>query len=174
MPTPKTPRTEQNEYTYDGQFESNTDLVIGIDFGTTFSGVAYANPTKISTNKLFSRGERKNIADIVVVKAWPGAAQLEKIQPSYLIKQHRLYGALKSGLAITYEPRIAHFKLGLEENVAEHYKIDSPSRRQSAGRGSPLGGYLTDSNWSHPLSPRNESRRLRCRLFNRCLRLCQK
>jgi molecular chaperone DnaK (HSP70) len=146
---------ENNEYTPDGQFESKTDLVIGIDFGTTFSGVAYANPTKVNASKLFTRGDKTTVASeiVQVIRAWPGAAQLEKIpsQLSYKNPTTPIWGS-KVKTSEDYEPRIAHFKLGLEENVKDHYNSDTQGRRQSgAGKGSPLGGYLTDPNWTHPL-----------------------
>ena len=42
-------------------------------------------------------------------------------------------------------PQVAHFKLGLQENVRDHYK-------NSGGKGSEmaLGGYLTNHQWRHP------------------------
>src|SRR5271167_732081 len=144
---------ENNEYTEDRNFESSTDLVIGIDFGTTFSGVAYANPTKINASKLFTRGDRTTVASEVVhvIRAWPGAAQLDKI-PSQLSYKNPTTPTWGSKVKIADEPRIAHFKLGLEENVKDHYNSDTLGRRQfGAGKGSPLGGYLTDPNWTHPL-----------------------
>ena len=50
-------------------------------------------------------------------------------------------------------PRIAYFKLGLEQGVEEHYR----SRRGSAGKSQQLGGYLNDYNWYHPLLPEKKA-----------------
>ena len=136
-------QSEQNEYT---AFESHADLVIGIDFGTTFSGVAYALTGKINPG-VFSRADRKNIADkVVVVRTWPGGSSAEKIPSVLSYKTSTLIWGPK--VKNTDEPRIAFFKLGLEETVSEHYK----SRRMAGTKGqqSALGGYLTDPNWYHP------------------------
>jgi hypothetical protein len=63
-------RTGQNEY---NPHESPADLIIGIDFGTTFTGVAYAFAGKQVLDKA-------KIADkVIVIKKWPGAADKEKI-----------------------------------------------------------------------------------------------
>lgn len=63
-------RTGQNEY---NPHESPADLIIGIDFGTTFTGVAYAFAGKQVVDKA-------KIADkVIVIKKWPGAADKEKI-----------------------------------------------------------------------------------------------
>ena len=50
--------------------ESRGELVIGIDFGTTFTGVAYAHSRKISS--VSSASDRRKAAEqILVVQAWP-------------------------------------------------------------------------------------------------------
>ena len=67
---PTSDRTGQNEY---NPHESPADLIIGIDFGTTFTGVAYAFAGKQVLDKA-------KIADkVIVIKKWPGAADKEKI-----------------------------------------------------------------------------------------------
>ena len=146
---------EQNEYR--PPFESHADLVIGIDFGTTFSGVAYAITTKI-TPGVFSRADRKKIADnVVVIKSWPNGTSLEKIPTLLSYKSNP--GANASNVTWGAKvkpldnPRIAYFKLGLEQGVEEHYR----SRRGSTGKLQPLGGYLNDYNWHHPLLPEKKA-----------------
>ena len=64
----------QNEFIY----ESQADLVIGIDFGTTFSGVAWAH-----TGSLTRTTDKRQLAqEVTVVKQWPAVAKLRKYQPS--------------------------------------------------------------------------------------------
>src|SRR5208282_2360885 len=52
-------------------FESKSDLIIGIDFGTTFTGVAYAHVggahfAVTATSNMRSAAER-----VYVIKSWP-------------------------------------------------------------------------------------------------------
>lgn len=127
----------QNEFVY----ESQSDLVIGIDFGTTFSGVAWALAGDITNLSDAS----KIVEKINVVRAWPGHGQAEKI-PTVLS-----YNASPPSWGFKVKPtdnrRVGHFKLGLQRNVREYYATTPVSKT------SILGGYLTDHNWQHPELP---------------------
>jgi molecular chaperone DnaK (HSP70) len=130
-------------------FESHADLVIAIDFGTTYSGVAYAHSGKVKTT---SPRERSRIADkIVVVKAWPGSNNREKIPTLLCYNANPPTWGVKVKLGD--EPRVAHFKLGLQENIGEHYGSRNPSEGQAENPSSLLGGFLYDHNWRHPKLP---------------------
>ena len=148
---------EQNEYN-PSSFESRADLVIGIDFGTTFSGVAYANSGKI-TGSLFSLQDRRNVAEkVVVVKVWPGATASEKIPTQLSYKTTPPIWGAKVRSTEDHEPRIAHFKLGLEETVREVYHAGSDARlKRQSSKSSVLGGYLSNPDWYHPLLPEKKA-----------------
>ena len=61
------PPDEQNEYAYSTGTPAS-DLVIAIDFGTTFSGVAYAHSAAMGT----ATYSNQMVESVKVVKAWPG------------------------------------------------------------------------------------------------------
>lgn len=137
---PQSPSTQpggQNEF---NAYESHADLIIGIDFGTTFTGVAYAFAGKTTTDKT------KIAEKVVVIKKWPKSEDKEKI-PTVLSYANvpgigsgnpgRVEGGGNPGpqwgkIKMTDEPRVAHFKLGLQENVGRHYS--------KGGQGSQQGG----------------------------------
>ena len=127
----------QNEFIY----ESQADLVIGIDFGTTFSGVAWAH-----TGSLTRTTDKRQLAqEVTVIKQWPGHGQAEKIPT--VIAYHSSPPSWGFKVKSADGQRVAHFKLGLQKNVREHYPT-SPASKTSL-----LGGYLVDHNWQHPELP---------------------
>jgi molecular chaperone DnaK (HSP70) len=148
-PPPYYSGSGQNEFS---PFESQADLVIGIDFGTTFTGVAYGFGGK--ANSAHSITDRSKIADkVVVIKAWPGASNAEKIPT--LLSYNTTPPTWGVKVKPADEPRIAHFKLGLQENVGEHYKKRKSSSSESTT--SVLGGYINDPNWRHPRLPQKQA-----------------
>jgi molecular chaperone DnaK (HSP70) len=134
--------------------ESQSDLVIGIDFGTTFTGVAYAhiaeNRVKITTTS----DMRRIVEKVFVIKSWPSQGnQFAEKTPTVLAYDTNPPG-WGANIKLKAEPRIAHFKLGLQENIGRHYRngaltTNSPEETDS----SVLGGYLNDHNWRHPRLP---------------------
>lgn len=142
-------RLTQNEFS---SFESEADLVIGIDFGTTFTGVAFGLAEKDSTAN--ASQDRRRIAEkVVVIRSWPGASNADKIPTVLLYNANPPSWGVK--VKATDEPRVANFKLGLQENIREHYK----KRQLSSGTPSDpsiLGGFLYDHNWRHPQLPGKE------------------
>ena len=132
---------------------TNSDLIIGIDFGTTFTGVAYICSGGIS--KTPSLTELENVVDrISVIKTWP--SQMNSVTdktPSVLAynKDPPIWGW---NVKPTDDPQIAYFKLGLQEDVLSLYQHHS---LQTLNAGSALGGYLSDSNWRHPELPEMRS-----------------
>ena len=129
-------------------FESRSDLIIAIDFGTTFTGVAYAHAAG-AHNATTSPADMVRAADkVYVVKNWPSQGnQFQEKTPSILSYASDPPG-WGANVKIKDEPRIAHFKLGLQENIGRHYL-----NRSSPTTSSVLGGYLSDHNWRHPELP---------------------
>jgi molecular chaperone DnaK (HSP70) len=129
---------EQNEYS---AFESQADLVIGIDFGTTFTGVAYAHTKK--AGNLFSRDKTpKNLADkVVVIKNWPGPGQLDKIPTA--LAYHTNPPTWGQKVRPEDDPQVRYFKLLLQENVGEKYEKSVSGRAHDLYK-------VFDANWYHP------------------------
>ena len=120
--------------------ESKSDLVIGIDFGTTFTGVAFAHTGNVTGNDVSKIAE-----NLDVVKAWPnrGLQYAEKTPTiiSYKTDPPTWGGNVKP----RDEPQVSHFKLGLQPRVADHYR---------AGNNSSVLAFL-DPNWKNPVPNKN-------------------
>jgi hypothetical protein len=116
------------------QTRSESELIVGIDFGTTFTGVAYALSADLTENT-------QHIEDKVnVIKRWPNQTHgyTEKT-PTILAynKEPPLWGG-------TVKPRdekfqVSHFKLGLQPS-GNHYRASSV-----------IMPFL-DPNYRHPLN----------------------
>jgi molecular chaperone DnaK (HSP70) len=121
--------------------ESKSDLVIGIDFGTTFTGVAYAHSAQTYL------GDAKKVAETVhVIKSWPSpnSSYMDKI-PSVLAYNTNppTWGG---GVKARDQPQVAHFKLGLQPNARDYYLRGSSESKTSALA-------FLESDWSHPQLP---------------------
>ena len=115
------------------------DLVIAIDFGTTFTGVAYIHAAHYKDTELTP----KQIAQrIEVVKRWPKADQ-QKIPTKLAYDDTGQAVQWGSGVTGTQKTTISCFKLGLQSGLEAHYK------RNFGGS----TGFLTDSNWKSPNLP---------------------
>lgn len=128
---------------------SSSDLIIGIDFGTTFTGVAYAHAAGVGP--VTTTAEMRRAADKVsVIKKWPNRSGSYTEKTPSVIAYHKAPPAWGGYVKPTDEPQVAHFKLGLQENIARHYQ---QHMGQTARAKSVLGGYLVDHNWKHPQLP---------------------
>ena len=161
-------------------FESSCDLVIGIDFGTTFTGVAYAH-----TGTVRSSSNSTSIADkVVIIRAWPSASSHYAEKTPTVLSYNTSPPTWGGKVRPNDDPQVAHFKLGLQENVGGHYlkKTATPQKTLLGGLfnkrvpmagaddlaastanlslsegGSVLGGYLSDHNWKHPKMPQKKA-----------------
>jgi molecular chaperone DnaK (HSP70) len=129
---------------------SSSGLVIGIDFGTTYTGVGYAIHSSSGEHSVLrSKAEADAIIEkIVVIKNWPNEIQQssEKTQTLLAYDNGQLIawgGRAKS----SNKTKVSHFKLGLQENIGEHYRDNRPDSN------SLLGGFLRNSNWKHESLP---------------------
>ena len=132
---------------------SKTKLVIGIDFGTTYTGVAYSH---ISTDNINSNTSwtLEQIRDkIIAIKQWPHADPMypEKA-PTVLAYENGVPIAWGGGVKQNHAIQVANFKLGLQESVAKHYN----AKTLIGAALSILGGFLTDHQWRHPDLPRKQ------------------
>jgi molecular chaperone DnaK (HSP70) len=123
-------------------FESHSDLVIGIDFGTTFTGVAYAHTAT-------GDGDTSRVADnVVVLKTWPSSSNHYAEKTPTILAYNTNPPTWGGKVKVKDTPQVAHFKLGLHEEVGRHYATHSTVDTLSV-----LGGYLTNPNWRHPDLP---------------------
>jgi Hsp70 protein len=89
--------------------------VVGIDFGTTFTGVAYAHSGDL-------HGSLKAIArEVKVVNRWPNptSAYEGKIPTIIAYRDRHIFGG--SVRPRDEEWAVTHFKIGLQPNAGTHY-----------------------------------------------------
>lgn len=125
-----------------------TLLIIAIDFGTTYSGVAYTHSAlDVFKNRPFM-DPKEIVNKIHIVRSWPkkgNAIYSDKIQSALAYENGQL---IAWGGAVTNQRiKITGFKLGLEEKLKRVYK-SAPSA---------LSGFLTDSQWMHPELPHKDA-----------------
>ena len=122
--------------------DAGPDLVIAIDFGTTFTGVAYIHAAHYKDTDLTPHQIAQRIE---VIKRWPRADQ-EKIPTKLAYDDAGQAVQWGSGVTGTQKTNISCFKLGLQSGLDAHYK------RNFGGS----TGFLTDSNWKSPNLPNKE------------------
>jgi molecular chaperone DnaK (HSP70) len=102
-------------------------FVIGIDFGTTYSGVAFIHDNGNLGDDIEIITER-----IRVIRSWPNNGQNEKTKTVLFYKNNQpMWGGLVNPRDV---PQITRFKLGLEESVSEHYQASSSVRQARPSR----------------------------------------
>lgn len=132
-----------------------SDLVVGIDFGTTYTGVAYAHSLTGTRSNLGnpSRSQAKldEIADkVIVVKQWPGSELFEDKTPTIIAyRDGRISAWGGRAKNLDTASKIKYFKLGLQEGAGAHYSANTTDHSSI----SLLGGFLDDHNWRHPELP---------------------
>lgn len=131
----------------DNNGTEKSQLVIGIDFGTTYTGVAYSH-SSIDIINSSQEWTIEQITDkVVAIKQWPNADPLypEKA-PTVLAYDNGTVVAWGGSVKRSHATQVSHFKLGLQEKVAQHY--NTPGAALSV-----LGGFLGTENWWHPSLP---------------------
>jgi molecular chaperone DnaK (HSP70) len=135
--------------------QEGLELVIGIDFGTTYTGVAYAISSN-TTEPLTLARTRSLLNRMVLVTQWPTADGLNTDKTPSVLAYDKATGAMVAwgGIVMNRHEmnrrktwQVTHFKLGLEVNVRRHYTRGS-ALAQSEGN-----GFLDESDWQHPSLP---------------------
>jgi hypothetical protein len=128
-----------------GAFESTSTLVIGIDFGTTFTGVAYYHSSASD-----SKDPKKIAENVNVVKTWPNLAgqNTEKI-PTVVAYEGGQPAAWGGTVRFNHKVQVQHFKLGLHERAAAHYTAVTKQVTTTTG-------FMSDPNWKHPDLPQDK------------------
>ena|SRR5271170_1597298 len=101
--------------------QTRSKLVIAIDFGTTFSGVAFQHTSRAAE---VTERDAKSIAESVnVIRQWPNRSNLYAEKTATVIAYNRQPPTWGGSVLQTHHPRFDNFKLGLEAKVTEHYGI---------------------------------------------------
>ena len=123
-------------------------FVIGIDFGTTYSGIAYCPFLGTTEATSGSLAEMRNIANsISVIKNWPNQTSFFTEKTPTLLAYNKPDLTWGWSVNRTDTPQVAFFKLGLEDNIADSHQARYGTLE------SDLGGYLAQVNWTHPQLP---------------------
>lgn len=121
--------------------ETTSDLIIGIDFGTTFTGVAYAHSGQ-------TLGDGARSADNVqVIKSWPSSNFSYTDKTPSVIAYNTNPPTWGGNVKDRDKPQVAHFKLGLQANSGTHYL-----RRSGRAETATALAFL-EPNWRHPQLP---------------------
>ena len=134
-------------------FESKSDLVIAIDFGTTYSGIAYAHESNAAIS-VSSPSDMKRVADkVVVVRTWPDQEGTFTAKTPSALAYNSSPPHWGASVGPRDKPCVKYFKLGLQENLKANY----PNRASQTTPASLMGGYLKDHDWRHPDLPQKKA-----------------
>jgi molecular chaperone DnaK (HSP70) len=143
------PADSSEDFTTTPSFQTSSHLVIAIDFGTTFTGVAYYH----SRSNLGALDAQQIAKDITVVTRWPNATGTFREKTPSIIAYNGDPPAWGRQVKPTDQPQATHFKLGLEPNTRQYYnKLDDDTtalprnRRQRINNKEPVdiaSDYLT-------------------------------
>jgi len=96
--------------------ESKSDLVIGIDFGTTYTGVACALSSATTGNDA-----AKIAANVDVIRKWPHITRAFTEKTPTTLSYHTNPPTWGGNVKPKDEPQVAYFKLGLQPGLGAHY-----------------------------------------------------
>src|SRR5271169_2417947 len=141
-------KTEDPKKLSDTSVESASGFVLGIDFGTTFTGVAYALGGTIHLAQ--PNLDRSKIAEkVVIIRAWPGSSSHYAEKTPTVLSYNTSPPSWGGKVKPNDEPQVSLFKLGLQENLDQHYL---PRQCEGSTRDVP-SGYPSNRPWVHPLLP---------------------
>jgi molecular chaperone DnaK (HSP70) len=104
---------------------SSADLIIAIDFGTTFTGVAYFYSGATAEVPRDEINARKIASDVNVIKEWPNVSQQYTEKIPTIIAYNDNPPTWGGSVRPHHEPQVGRFKLGLEPTVPTHYGYDA-------------------------------------------------
>lgn len=119
---------------------SRSEFVIGIDFGTTYTGVAYAHSSKAISSETLEDSVR-------VIKSWPDPSHTFSEKTPTVLAYNKSPPLWGGSVRSRDEPQVAHFKLGLQEGTGSFYA------RRSGSESSVAALSFLDPNWRHPQLP---------------------
>lgn len=109
----------------------SADIIIAIDFGTTFTGVAYFYSGGISEAPKDERDAKKTAETVNVIRNWPNVSAQYMEKTPTIIAYNTDPPTWGATVKPQHEPQVSRFKLGLEPNVPRHYGYHADSGDQS-------------------------------------------
>lgn len=113
------------------------ELAIAIDFGTTYTGVAYAYAPKGADLRDIGLSPDQLRQKITVVQSWPGvvgSGYSDKVPTTLAYSSDEQVTAWGGLVTPSHQITVSNFKLALEESLAAHYATgmtsDGPSTRE--------------------------------------------
>jgi hypothetical protein len=116
---------------------SASELVIAIDFGTTFIGVAFAHSGNLTADNAAIM-----IDSVRVINTWPSQNQVYADKTPTVISYHKTPPAWGGSVTSEDTPRVEYFKLGLQASSRHYLSSGAPSNLP-----------FLDPNWRHPDLP---------------------
>jgi molecular chaperone DnaK (HSP70) len=102
-------------------YQTMSKLVMAIDFGTTFSGVAFQHTSRATE---ITEGDAKLVAqNVEVIRQYPNTSSQYSEKTATVIAYNRQPPTWGGNVKSEHRPRFENFKLLLEESVPEHYGI---------------------------------------------------
>jgi len=129
---------------------TGTNLVIGIDFGTTYTGVAYSHSTSFASLETIADWTLDQVRDrITIIRDWPNADLLypDKAR-TILAYENGVPVAWGGDVSGRHSAQVTHFKLGLQEGISDTYSPGFVEQVLSV-----LGGFIRNHLWRHPRLP---------------------
>jgi molecular chaperone DnaK (HSP70) len=154
MPNPRSKSRSTTKPTRQARLPKKSDLVVAIDFGTTYTGVAFAYDLPHAPH-LERRLTPEQLRDkVTVLKSWPGVAgsYSDKVPSILAYDSNGQVTAWGGNVNSSHLMSVAHFKLGLEKGVGGYYSINTDPDTQS-----PLEKILANESWKHPDLPNKDA-----------------
>ena len=127
----------------DVSLKSTSNLVIAIDFGTTFTGVAYAHSNVGATGPAPPSLYPNRVAEnINVIKTWPAQNRQYAEKTPSLIAYNTVPPTWGGCVRAKHDKKFSNFKLALEPKVKNHY--GAGGGELTLGANSDLDKDLTD------------------------------
>jgi hypothetical protein len=117
---------------------SASDIVVGIDFGTTFTGVAYG----LSEN-LKSEDVTTLVNNIGTIQNWPGQGGTYIDKTPTVIAYNKNPPIWGGSVQPDHKPQVSYFKLGLQPPPPGYYRVFGEHTKLD----------FLEPNWRHPDLP---------------------
>src|SRR5271170_4196930 len=124
------------------QLQSSSTLVIAIDFGTTYTGVAYSHSTTPTTTSAAGPLSGDEVAEkVFVIRTWPEHNQQYTEKTPTIISYCTNPPTWGGGVKSRHDQKFSKFKLALEPTTKRHY----------GSRDGELGFWPADSGTKEPV-----------------------
>jgi hypothetical protein len=137
MPNARSKSRSTTKPTRQARLPKKSDLVVAIDFGTTYTGVAFAYDLPHAPHLERHLTPEQLRDKVTALKSWPGVAgsYSDKVPSILAYDSNGQVTAWGGNVNSSHLTSVAHFKLGLEKGVRGYYSINTdptlkaPSKR---------------------------------------------